>query len=271
MTRDHVAQAERDADTARNQLEHTLNEFRGRFTPGRMLDEALDYSRNGQVADFVRNLGGQVKHNPLPVALVGAGLAWLMLGRNGSSYGSDHNIEERYRASSDRLSDLDPEFGEPSLKDKAAQAIDAAGNAFASAADSAVGTYESATRSASDIAGRMSRGTDAISHRAGDVRRRTTEGLSRVIEEHPLVLGVVGLALGAVIGSALPGTKAEDRLAGNASADLKRRTTREMSEQADKAMDVAERAYDSAVKEGKQAASEAGWTSPEKKTTASGA
>lgn len=265
MTHDHVAQALRDADAARSQLEHTLDELRERFTPGRMLDEALDYSRDGNVSQFVRNFGDQVKHNPLPIALVGAGLAWLMLGRGGSNHHAPADIEARYRVSGDDLSSLDPDAHEPSIKDKASQAASQAANtagaAFASAADTAAGTYERATRTASDIAGGVSRGASRMSHRAADMRRKTSEGASRMVEDHPLVLGVLGLALGAVLGSALPGTKMEDQLAGDASEKIKRQARDEVSEQAEKAMDVAERAYDDAINEGQQAASKAGWKS----------
>ena len=270
MTQDRVIRAEQEADAARDRLEQSLNELRGRLTPGRMIDEALDYSRDGQVGEFVRNFGGQIKSNPLPVALVGAGLAWLMLGRGGSSGYAESDIESRYRAAGDTPS------SKPSLKDKApqtaTQAAKAADAAFTSATDTAADAYKSATRSASHIADRMGRTAEDMSGRATDMRRKTSERLSHMVEEYPLVLGVIGLALGAAVGSALPGTRTEDRMAGDVSKEFKRQAKREMSEQADKAMNVAERAYDSAVKEGQRAASEAGWTAPEKeKSSASDA
>ena len=42
------------------------------------------YSGVGGIGDFARNLGNEVRANPLPVALIGAGLAWLMMS-NGRS------------------------------------------------------------------------------------------------------------------------------------------------------------------------------------------
>jgi len=267
MTHDRVARAEQEADAARDRLEYSLNELRGRLTPGRMIDEALDFSRDGKISEFVRNFGGQVKSNPLPVALVGAGLAWLMLGRGGSSRHGNGDIESRYRAAGEAYSSLDPEAYETSLKDKAshaaAEAAKAADAAFNNATETAAEAYKGATKSVSHMADRMGRTAEEMADRAADMRRKTSQNLSHMVDEYPLVPGLVGLALGAVVGSILPGTQTEDRLAGDVSKELKREAKREMSEQADKAMDAAERTYDSAVKEGQRAASEAGRASPD--------
>jgi len=44
--------------------------------------------------------------------------------------------------------------------------------------------------------------------------RRAREGFNSLLEEQPLVLGALGIALGAAIGAALPSTEQEDRLLG---------------------------------------------------------
>ncbi|HSA68987.1 MAG TPA: DUF3618 domain-containing protein [Burkholderiales bacterium] len=74
----------------RDELEKTLVAIEHRLTPGQLVDQGLDYLRHSGANDFVQNLGGAAKQNPLPVALVGIGLAWLMaLGRQpAQNYGS---------------------------------------------------------------------------------------------------------------------------------------------------------------------------------------
>ena len=73
------AQLEREAEQTRAQLAQTLDELRERITPGQLVDQAVDYAKDSGGGLFVRNLGQQATANPLPVALIGAGVAWLML------------------------------------------------------------------------------------------------------------------------------------------------------------------------------------------------
>lgn len=71
---------------------------------------------------------------------------------------------------------------------------------------------------------------------------RARRGLDQLLEEQPLVLGVVGLAVGATLGAIIPGTRQEDELMGEMADDL-RHQAREFGEaQLDKAEHVAERA-----------------------------
>src|SRR5438067_2191472 len=39
----------------------------------------MDYAQNGTGGQFVENLRRQVVNNPLPVALIGAGISWLLM------------------------------------------------------------------------------------------------------------------------------------------------------------------------------------------------
>src|SRR3569623_845703 len=80
-------QLEREAASTRAQIAATLAELRTRISPGQMLDEAIDYARDGNGADMVRSLGRQAADNPMPVALLGAGLAWLMMAQRKSRNG----------------------------------------------------------------------------------------------------------------------------------------------------------------------------------------
>ena len=76
-TRDLESQAE----TERSQIAATLDELRGRMSTGQIIDQALSYARGHGGAEFMHSLGNEVKTNPLPIALVAAGLGWLMVGQ----------------------------------------------------------------------------------------------------------------------------------------------------------------------------------------------
>jgi hypothetical protein len=79
------AQLEREVEETRWQLSGTLEELRGRMTPGRVFDQVIDYTRDSPAADFFRNLGREVRENPLPVVMIGIGIGWLLLATNRTS------------------------------------------------------------------------------------------------------------------------------------------------------------------------------------------
>ncbi len=48
------------------------------------------------------------------------------------------------------------------------------------------------------------------------MQQRTTRSFSEIIEQQPLVLGAIGLAVGALVGAMLPRTRMEDEYLGEA-------------------------------------------------------
>jgi len=79
-------QLERETEEERVRIAETLDELRARMTPGHVLDRLVDYATDSSGGMFFRNLRKQLVDNPVPVALVGTGLAWLAFsGRHGAS------------------------------------------------------------------------------------------------------------------------------------------------------------------------------------------
>jgi hypothetical protein len=62
-----------------------LEQLRARTTPGQVLDQTIDYMRNGPAAEFLHNLGREVRENPMPLVLIGIGVAWLMVASSHTS------------------------------------------------------------------------------------------------------------------------------------------------------------------------------------------
>src|SRR6266481_978377 len=81
-------QLEQESERTRARLAETIEELRARLTPGQVVDQLIDYAREGGAGEFVRNFGHEVRRNPLPVTLIGAGIAWLMMA-NGRSQGGE--------------------------------------------------------------------------------------------------------------------------------------------------------------------------------------
>ena len=69
---------ERDLDQTRSRLNTNLTMLQQRMTPGQVLDDLMRYFRGKEGADFGRSLVDSVRGNPLPAAITGIGLTWLM-------------------------------------------------------------------------------------------------------------------------------------------------------------------------------------------------
>jgi hypothetical protein len=248
------AQLEREVEDSRARVNETLSEIRDRMSPGQVVDEVMAFAKNNGGADFTRNLVTQARDNPLPVVLIGAGIAWLMSGRRPGTapYG-----QPSYGQSS-----------EPGTLSKIGDAInrtvhdvrDAATGAYARASDAGGRVTETVAGAAGSV--RSAAGsaygttTDTMNRGRGmyEARREQGQALFRNLEEQPLLVAAIGVALGAALGGALPATQTEDRLMGSVADDVKN-TTREL------AADGYERGREvvkAAVEEGKTKAEEQG-------------
>ena len=71
-------QLEREAEAARLELAHSLDQLRARMTPGQIAHEVNDYLRETPVAEFGRNLVRDIRESPLPVLVIFAGMLWAI-------------------------------------------------------------------------------------------------------------------------------------------------------------------------------------------------
>jgi hypothetical protein len=92
-------QIERQITEIRAQISDTLDAVQQKLSPGQMLDQALNYARE-EGGEFASNFGRSLRDNPLPVALVTIGLAWLMVGQrrpgSGQAYYGDTYDPQAY-------------------------------------------------------------------------------------------------------------------------------------------------------------------------------
>ena len=68
---------ERELGETRTRLDGHLSELQ-QLSPGQLLDDAMRYFRGAEGAEFGRNLLQSVRGNPIPAAITGVGLTWLM-------------------------------------------------------------------------------------------------------------------------------------------------------------------------------------------------
>src|SRR3569623_2357328 len=85
MTERSAAELEREAEATRARVVATADSIRDKMTPGQLFDEFTGHFRGGAGSEMLHNLKAQVRDNPLPLTVSGAGLAWLMLGSGASA------------------------------------------------------------------------------------------------------------------------------------------------------------------------------------------
>jgi hypothetical protein len=104
---------EAEADRTRARMTALLDQLRRRVTPGQIVDQAIEYTQHGAPADFLRNLGREIRDNPLPLVLIAAGIAWLAIatarstrGRRATPTEDDALADEAAALPEDGLADL---------------------------------------------------------------------------------------------------------------------------------------------------------------------
>ncbi len=204
---------EQEIDAKRANINDIVDSLESRFTPGQLFDQALSYTK-GNGGEFFQNLGTTLKNNPLPTALTGIGLAWLAMNQN---------------------KPFNPGPSGPGLGEKIGGAVGQvkgvlaqAGERLHGAADSAKAKGQNLKYKAGDLTQRTADSLDSSKSELGGYAHGATEKLGaqasqlkgqfdQTLKEQPLVLAAIGIALGAVLGAALPSTRKEDELFGKAS------------------------------------------------------
>lgn len=189
--------------------------------------------------NFVSNLSQAARDNPLAAALIGGGALWLLLGNRGidSAIASARSVAQPLAETGMR--------GMSSAADTLSSAADAISNATGRAADAATDAARSTMRNASEAS---ATGSTAIRDRIDSAAERTTDALgqgketllaanpiphlqqgyegaksalTKLLDGQPLVLGAIGLAIGAGVANAIASTALEKEWIGSTSDEVK--------------------------------------------------
>jgi hypothetical protein len=260
MTEQSTAELERDAERVRAQIADTAEHLQDKMSPGQLMDEVVNYFKDGDINQMLGNLKTQVRENPLALAMVGSGLAWLMMG---SGPGGTNGLPNRNALSGDRQS------GRPMAGSNTYGANTSNSTSFGSGGSASAGTGFRASASAlgekvSETAGELSESAartmhdlrdgaaDSLSHasQAGaDAAARAKSTFFDALDREPLVLGALGVAVGAAIGAMLPTTSVEREYLGDASSKAREGAGELVAEGIDKAREVGSDAYRAARNE----------------------
>ncbi|UYG04490.1 DUF3618 domain-containing protein [Halomonas sp. LR3S48] len=242
---------EHEIHQTRARLDETLHEIEERFSPQKLMNTTYDYLRHGGAESAVSSLGRAIRENPLPVMVTGIGLGWLLLAQRRSSHDYDDQeyYSGGYPGSTMHVTRMPDGDDMPDSTFSGAgtttmghdpAALGAmpqhgsdehghGGGMTRKAQQMAGSMKERAQHMGSEVRGRAQHVSDqmreraqhmsgqlrdrqhsamqAVTHRARDAGAQT----SHFIQDHPLVAGAIGVAVGAVLGSLFSPTRTENR------------------------------------------------------------
>jgi hypothetical protein len=217
-------------------------------------------------ASFFKNLNGAVRDNPIAAGAIGVGVLWMLFGssklsRLGGSVIDASQSTAGAVGSGARTLAKNVGDGIAATGMRAGEIAQDAGNTVKSGVQNADSIARNAMDTASNIFSKQGQGgtdltgpatsslTDTLTSSATSVRKN----LSIALERQPLLLGVIGLAVGAGIAATFASTQTEDELVGERAARL-RDDVAELA--ADKADFVRTRAKQVLEEVGKEAAAQ---------------
>lgn len=247
MTRSS-AEIEQEVEAARGRLDRTLEALKQKMEPQELFHEAksmMSEASNRALSTAVE----QVKANPLPIALIGIGVAWLAI--NQARRGHDSQGDGYYPVYEGYEED-------EGVRDKIKARAGAAKARLTEGAGKAREKLSEAQHQAADGVARARNRAGELAHnaraKAGEYGHAARQRFDDTLENEPLVVGAIGVAVGAAIGAALPSTTAERRYF----APARRAATERAKESLTEVRDAAQRAYGQAKDELRRQASASG-------------
>jgi hypothetical protein len=237
---------EQEADQARARLEKTVSALSNRLSPGELLDQGLRMIRDNG-GEIGRNLGNQVKQNPMPLLLTGVGLAWLMFGSGSRTDGFERPRGRADRQGQDASSvyrDASSVVPTKTRPDDSTGLIDRVTGMAIEAKDKVTGTIDSTKARVHDMTDAVKDTTQSARARVQETALHTRETVADLLDEQPLLIGGLGIVVGAALGAMLPSTETENRLFGEASSRLTSKAKKVATEQYGRVKDTLQDAAD---------------------------
>jgi ElaB/YqjD/DUF883 family membrane-anchored ribosome-binding protein len=231
-----------DIAATRSEMADTVDELGERLAPSAVAERAGEAVREATVgrieskvndmtttaSDFVSSAGETVqqtgegivetiRRNPVPAALAGIGIGWLLISRNqdnraGSWQTNNRRLRTGWEAADDgwRRTDRGP------LDDVGDTIGRRARGASAALEDVTSDARQSISETADELGYRATRARETVGMTASDA----VAGAQAAVESNPLAFGALAVAVGTAVGLALPATSGEKRVMGQAGGRL---------------------------------------------------
>jgi hypothetical protein len=253
-----------------------------------MMTEVRSYKGNGhgehsghfapsaQSGDnFLASLQDAVRENPIPAALIGMGVVWMFMGGGNVSLFGGGGRKSFFGTAAQGVTQAAGVVGHAgaalgSTVGRGAQAViepswqagtgaaaalgDAASGAVTRASDAASSAYQTTAGLASQTAETISNAATNAASMLSDTTARWSSGAQRnladLFERQPLMLGAIGLAIGAGMAASLPITDTETRMMGEASDLVREKISETAANLTGQVKEIADAALDEAKNQG---------------------
>jgi ElaB/YqjD/DUF883 family membrane-anchored ribosome-binding protein len=222
----------------RDEMTGTVEEIGDRLDPRNIVAEAKGTVRDATIGkveemantagDMVNNVGqtaqeagtgivDTIRRNPLPAALIGIGVTWLAMSNRSSGYRSSEWTSggrwntggSTWDTTGSRRFAGDYQGSGEGLTDKFGGAV----GQVQGKAGEAVGQVQG---KAGEVASTVQQSAAQLPY----VAKQVQDNAGRVVQENPLAVGAIALAVGAAVGMALPTTRPEHEFMGQARDSL---------------------------------------------------
>lgn len=153
-----------------------------------------------------RSLVSSARSNPLPLILVGAGIGWLIY--NARENGRRDGWQEPM------LDEVDYDDGGPSARERVAYMRERAGDKMHDLRERAGEKMDHVSHGVARMRERAGERLGHVREVAGERWGHAREGAEHFMQDNPLAMGAIALAVGAGVGMLIPSTRVEDRIVG---------------------------------------------------------
>lgn len=295
---DDTAHLRAEIHDTRERMSETLDQLGTRLNPNRIKAQVRDNIREatvGKVENMARHATERVnetragildtvRDNPIPAAMIGLGLGWLLFNGRRREHSHDQQANQTHgqggfgyvgdvSGTTPRLQQDDAAggLGASISHNHEAGVVDRVRGGVSNVGDRASQIVGEAQGKLSDVAGRAQERVQDVAHHVGhvasDVRQTTRyeaqrieERFQRTMTDNPLAVGAVALVVGMAAGFAIPETRRESKVMGGARDQLVGRVRNAAEEAREKVQHVAERVIDETRETAKTAARDEGLT-----------
>jgi hypothetical protein len=199
-TRAEIERTRAEIERTRADMSETVDAIQKRLSPENLKEQAKDRVKEatvGRAQEAGSGIVGTIRQNPMPAALTGIGLGWLLVSARRQSAGQEAGLYRRpyspsgYPPPYDATHDYPPRYEETGSS--GASPGQAVGRARESVGETASQTQERASQvagQAQDKVGQVAgRAQDRVSRLGDQARyqaRRASGGFQRMLRENPL-------------------------------------------------------------------------------------
>jgi ElaB/YqjD/DUF883 family membrane-anchored ribosome-binding protein len=246
---DEIERTRADIERTRADMSETVDAIQERLSPENLKEQAKDRVMEatvGRAQDAGSGIVGTIRQNPLPAALTGIGLGWLLMSaRKGGSSGQTSYQDRAYGYPPSYEQQRGSTGGGTSAGQAVGRARDRVGESATQAQDRATQAASQAQDRANQVASRAQERVGQLGNQA----RRASGGFQRMLQENPLAMGALGVGVGAAVGLAVPQTSQEHEVMGEARDTLVEKAQEKAQDAQQRVQRVAEEAQSAAREE----------------------